>query len=102
MVFLTRQIAEKVAHTMSILTNMTYGWETDVLELMEAYHVSPVSTENLETPEDYLRRCNVYMIREISIFTTSFIRDMKFNLFSIRDQYHFLYVSNYDLNMRLS
>lgn len=63
--YLTRQIAEKVAHTMNLLKNITFGWETSVLQLMESYHISPVSTENLETPEDYLGRCNVYAIREV-------------------------------------
>ncbi|XP_032675197.1 transferrin [Odontomachus brunneus] len=55
------QIAEKVARTMNLLKNTTFGWETNVLQLMESYHISPVSTENLETPEDYLGRFPGFM-----------------------------------------
>ncbi|EFN78174.1 Transferrin [Harpegnathos saltator] len=55
------QIAEKVSRTMNLLKNATFGWETSVLQLMEGYHISPVSTENLETPEDYLRRFPGFM-----------------------------------------
>ncbi|XP_014469684.1 PREDICTED: transferrin isoform X2 [Dinoponera quadriceps] len=54
-------IAEKIAHTMSLMKNTTFGWEMSVLQLMENYHISPVSTENLETPEDYLGRFPGFM-----------------------------------------
>lgn len=64
---LTRLVAEKVSRTMNALKKMTLSWEQGVLRLLEGFHISPVNTEILETPEDYLGRCNVYLIREVYI-----------------------------------
>lgn len=65
-------MAEKVAEMMNALRNTSLVWETSVLQLLESYHITPVSTENLETPEDYLRRCNVYIIQEVYTFISRY------------------------------
>lgn len=52
----TREIAEKVEKLMGSLKTEKYGWM--IRDLLEDYYPTPVSTDTLETPEDFLIRCN--------------------------------------------
>ncbi|KAG7200605.1 hypothetical protein KM043_001163 [Ampulex compressa] len=50
------QIAEKVGQTMSALKESKFEWQTVLGELMESYRPTPVNTDIIETPEDYLQK----------------------------------------------
>lgn len=49
------KMAEKVAKMMNGLKTPKFDWETILRELLENYHPTPVSTDTLETPDDFLR-----------------------------------------------
>ncbi|XP_029047625.1 transferrin isoform X1 [Osmia bicornis bicornis] len=53
------EIAEKVEKLMSSLKTEKYGWI--LRDLLENYHPTPVSTDTLETPEDFLIRFPRFM-----------------------------------------
>ncbi|XP_012287657.1 transferrin isoform X2 [Orussus abietinus] len=51
-----RDAAERVASLMRSLDPEKTHWNYDLIQLLESYHVTPVSTEILGTSEDYLQR----------------------------------------------
>lgn len=54
------EMAQRVSMFLSSLPGQNIEKQT-ILQLMESYHVTPVSTDNLETPDDYLRRFSGFM-----------------------------------------
>lgn len=65
---LARSNAENIARMMNSMMNRTFSWESNVLQLMESYYITSTDVKDLQTPDDYLHRCNVYTARLFIIF----------------------------------
>jgi len=62
------------------MMNRTFSWESNVLQLMESYYITSANVEDLQTPDDYLHRCNVYNSTASYLFIASCNKALTSNL----------------------
>ncbi|XP_043267585.1 transferrin [Venturia canescens] len=51
-----RHNAERVARVIDAIGKTELSWQYDAIQLMQSYRVTPLSTETLPTPEDFIQR----------------------------------------------